>query len=501
MSYLVLAPLLLTLYLLWQRIVKRSKPLPLPPGPQRQPIIGNLLDMPRAHPWLTYARWGQEYGDVFSLDLMGKTMVIVGSSRAATDIFEKHSTVYSDRPHSVMLMDLMKYDWNFGLHSYGSDVWRDGRRVFQQAFGPSLTPKYHPIILRETRTLLRRISFDLAGLNNYLRLAYGAMIIDAVYGIRVHDRNNRYIRDAELQAEGFSTANVPGDFLVAQLPLLKYVPSWFPGAAFKRRAAQWQQYGVDMVNNAFEKVKDTMAQGEANSSIVAELIARAAESERPEEEEDTAKNAMAVAYGGQITLSATQVFILAMAMHPDIRKRAQAEIDSVVGTDRFPDFPDRPNLPYLNAIIKETLRWQPALPIGIPHASSTDSIHNGHFIPKGSVVIGNTWSILHDPRVYANPDEFKPERFLDAETRAPDAAFGYGRRICPGRWFGEAALYSVASHILAAYTVEPPLDSDGQEIELTAEMTSGVVSYPVPYSCRMTPRSEVLKAMIAEDAE
>ncbi|KZT18586.1 cytochrome P450, partial [Neolentinus lepideus HHB14362 ss-1] len=176
------------------------------------------------------------------------------------------------------------------------------------------------------------------------------------------------------------------------------------------------------------------------------------------------------------TLSATQVFNLAMAMHPEVQKKGQMGVDNVVGTDRFPEFSDRPNLPYLNAIIEEVLLWRPANLIGLPHASSTDSQYNGYFIPKGSVIIGNTWSILHDPLVYPDADKLKPERFLDSSTKAPDAAFGYGRRICPGRWFSDAAPCSVVSHILTAYTIDPPLSSEGTEIVLTADMTSGVVS-------------------------
>ena len=65
-------------------------------------------------------------------------------------------------------------------------------------------------------------------------------------------------------------------------------------------------------------------------------------------------------------------FLLAMAEHPAVMRRAQAEIDSVVGTDRLPSFADRPHLPYVEALIKEVFRWNPVVPLGVHIASTPD---------------------------------------------------------------------------------------------------------------------------------
>ena len=98
-----------------------------------------------------------------------------------------------------------------------------------------------------------------------------------------------------------------------------------------------------------------------------------------------------------------------MALYPEVQKKAQAEIDAVVGTDRLPDFHDRPSLPYINAVLKESSRWNLVLPLGrpfvvviiatilrcsegVPHMSTTDDEYNGFYIPKGTVVMGNSWS-------------------------------------------------------------------------------------------------------------
>ena len=156
-----------------------------------------------------------------------------------------------------------------------------------------------------------------------------------------------------------------------------------------------------------------------------------------------------------------------MALHPEVQKKAQAEIDAVVGPNRLPDFHDRPSLPYINAVVKESSRWNLASPLGgpffiiiittiltsstaIPHMSSFDDEYNGFYIPKGTIVIANAWlvrsaipisalnfslrSILNDREVFNKPREFLPERYLkdgklNPDMRDPDcAAFGFGRR-------------------------------------------------------------------------
>ena len=99
-----------------------------------------------------------------------------------------------------------------------------------------------------------------------------------------------------------------------------------------------------------------------------------------------------------------------MTLYPEVQKKAQAEIDTVVGENRLPDFHDRPSLPYINAILKESSRWNLVAPLGrpfiiiinttflmsseaLPHKSTFDDEYNGFFIPKGTVLMGNSWLV------------------------------------------------------------------------------------------------------------
>jgi len=130
--------------------------------------------------------------------------------------------------------------------------------------------------------------------------------------------------------------------------------------------------------------------------------------------------------------------------------------------------------------------------------------YNGYYIPKGTVVLGNGWSVLHDPKVFNNPMEYQPERFLKDGKLNPDVldpasmAFGFGRRICPGRHLSDNSLYLIVSCLLAVYDIEPPVDNQNAVIQLKPEFTNGILSQPVPFKCIIKPRTPTAEALIRD---
>ncbi|KAJ7601433.1 cytochrome P450, partial [Mycena polygramma] len=135
-------------------------------------------------------------------------------------------------------------------------------------------------------------------------------------------------------------------------------------------------------------------------------------------------------------------FFLAMALHPEIQAAAQAEIDEVLD-GRLPRLCDRASLPYVECVMREVLRWNPAVPLGLPHLLNRDDVYKDYLVPSGSIVMVNEWSILRDPDVFPSPEQFQPGRFLNNE-RAVEVArsiFGFGRRVCPGIHFAEASIF------------------------------------------------------------
>ena len=150
-----------------------------------------------------------------------------------------------------------------------------------------------------------------------------------------------------------------------------------------------------------------------------------------------------------------------MVLHPDIQAKAQSEIDTIVGMTRSVSDSDLPNLPYLHAIVKETLRMHPPGPLLSWARLSIHDTHIGqHFIPAGTTAMVNMWAITHDKQVWSEPNEFKPERFVqeDVAILGSDlrlAPFGSGRRVCPGKAMGIATVELWLAQLLHSFKWVP----------------------------------------------
>lgn len=128
--------------------------------------------------------------------------------------------------------------------------------------------------------------------------------------------------------------------------------------------------------------------------------------------------ASSYAGGADTTVATRSGFFLAMSMFPDVQRKAQEEIDRVVGADasRLPTFGDRDRLPYVNRVVEEAQRWQPAGPLGVPHTADQEDTVNRYRIPKGSVLIASIGWFTRDPAVHHDPETFKPERCVSCCT-------------------------------------------------------------------------------------
>lgn len=197
--------------------------------------------------------------------------------------------------------------------------------------------------------------------------------------------------------------------------------------------------------------------------------------------------------GGTETTSSTLEWAMAeLIRHPDIAKRATEELDRVVGRERWVEEKDIPQLPYIDAIMKETMRKHPASAILPPRAAAEDCQVNGFRIEKGSVVFVNTWSIGRDHVIWDAPEEFRPERFVGKEIDARGNSFGLlpfgsGRRICPAYGLALKTVPSVLANMLHGFKWRLP---DGVELhDLSMEEDSGI-STPrkVPLVAVLEPR-------------
>lgn len=486
-----------------KQVLAQKNPAPFPPGPPGRPLVGNIPDMPQVKPWLTFTEWGKKYGDISHVEVLGQHIMVLNSVKTAVEMLEKKSSVYSDRPVLPMGGELVGWKNTLVLLPYGDHL-REYRKHFHRVIGSrAALDIYNPIEEIETHRFLKRVLAKPDQLLAHVRHTAGAIILRISHGYEVKENNDPFVDLADLAVDQFSKSTATGAWMVDIMPSLAKVPEWLPGAGFKRVAREWHETLEEMVSAPYKFVKDQMAAGIAPKSFTSNLLEGRTLSA---EEDHIVKWSAASLYSGgaDTTVSAIYSFFLAMTLFPEVQKKAQAEIDAVVGPDRLPSFGDRDSLPYIEALAKEVLRWNAVVPTAVPHRVTEDDIHDGYYIPKGSLIIPNIWSMLNDPRTYANPSEFNPERFLAKEGKEPETdprtiCFGFGRRICPGLHLADASVWMSTAMSLATFDISKVVEN-GVEITPEIDPSSGTISHPKPFKCSIKPRSAKSLALIQEDA-
>ncbi|KAF8157041.1 cytochrome P450 [Crassisporium funariophilum] len=476
--------------------------LPLPPGPKKLPLVGNLFNVPRSLQWETYAKWSKELDtDILHLDVAGTSIIVLGTYDAAVELLEKRSTIHSGRPRLPMVVELMGWDFNFGLMDYG-ETWRRLRRLMHLSFHPSAALKLRPHELKSARGLLGRLLDDPDDLMGNLRHLSGEAILSTTYGLEIASKTDKFIQLAEASVDPCVPALIPGTFLVDVIPALKYVPDWFPGASFKRKAKAWRELALAFRDMPFESAKVEIRNGTSRPSFCQASLEKLDDQLDLTTQEYDIKSVAATLFGAgaDSTMGTVATCIIALLNHPDVLRKAHEEIDRVLKPGTLPDFDDEKSLPYVTAIVKESMRWRDTAPLALPHLSHAEDEYRGYRIPKGSIIFANAWAMLHDESVYPDPFTFKPERFLTPDCLAfnntikdPDhAIWGFGRRICPGRYMAFSSIWITVASFITAFDFSKSDSSAG----LDHEYGPGIIRIPRPFKCALRPRSKEIEACI-----
>ncbi|KAI0092442.1 CyP450 monooxygenase [Irpex rosettiformis] len=496
-----------------QKWANRLRGCSLPPGPRGFPIIGNLLDFPPNKAWVTFREWSQTYGNIMFIQVMDTPILLVSSPEICHDLMEKRSAIYSDKL-AFPIDELTGWDFGLPVVPYGQR-WRGIRAYFHQYFNNSVTPKYHEKQTAQVHAFLRRCLEHSGEQLDPLcvRLTLAAVVLDIVYGQEVRSMDDEYIALTVASIEAFNETKTLGKFWVDFMPFLKYLPTWLPGAAAVKYGAQWRPVTEEMLDRPFRAIQSGENQ---NPSMLQDILMNLKEEQDSEHrtiQEQYAKHATGVAYAGKYpstllwaaadtTYSLLQTFFCTMAMSPQIRKKAQEELELVVGPERLPTFADQEDLHYLHAIFLECMRWLPVTPLGIAHRLITDDYYNGYFIPKGTVIMPCVWQMLRDPNSYPDPERFNPDRFMKDGVINPDVpdpsdlAFGFGRRH-----FAKDNAFLTMATALHVFDILPSLNEHGNELDPTPQMTTnGGLCYPDRLHYMLKPRSEAAEMLIRATA-
>ncbi|KAH9977451.1 cytochrome P450 [Russula compacta] len=489
---------------IWLKSRLTAPKAPLPPGPPADPIIGHLRVIPTSGQAKTFYEWSKIYGDVIHLHSFGRNIVVLNSNQAAVDLLDKRGTTYSGRP-KMLILEMMGWFPTLAFLSYGKLFLRH-RKMFQHHFAPREALEYLPIQRRQANLLVKSLMMETpthtehtGHMSRYAK----AIVLETAFGQPINSDEDDFLKLGKAVTESSTGAGPIGSTPVDFMPFLRHFPSWFPGAYYGARAKKMYPLIRRFHDYPVELVRKQMAEGTANPSFLRLELEKYPTPEHDDSEDMIVIKGVATeiyAAGADTTFTAVHLFLLSMVLHPECMRKAQEELDTVIGLDRLPEYSDRASLPYIEGILQETLRWQPSLELGIPHTVLEDDIYRGMLIPKGSTIIANTRAMTLDPKVYTDPFKYDPTRYfpkpLGRGEPHPAASWGFGRRICPGRYLAHQSLWMAITTMLLTLDISKLVGPDGKEIVPKVEFTTGLTQEQVPFPCVIRPRSERAEALI-----
>ena len=313
------------------------------------------------------------------------------------------------------------------------------------------------------------------------------MMFRAVFG-RDEDSAGDFaqLRGALLEHVNWIFSNATATNLADYIPWMRFLPN----NALKEAVRQ-SQIGTAIIHSLVEGARNRSGLDRSAPTCLVEVML--AQEETGEIESDMINDlCMDLLLAGTDTSAQTVSWtLLLLANRPEVQAQVHEELDRVIGPDTLPTVDDRTRLPYTFACLTESMRYRTIGPLAVPHQATKDTEVGGYLVPAGAQVLGNIYSVHHDPRFWDSPDDFMPERFLPQADGSPAAAltsnafipFGTGHRRCPGRRFAETAVWLHMTRMLHRLRFGTP---DGKP--LSEAEVFGLAISPEPYALRVELR-------------
>uniref|UniRef100_A0A0E0HZD2 Uncharacterized protein n=1 Tax=Oryza nivara TaxID=4536 RepID=A0A0E0HZD2_ORYNI len=456
-------------FLLGAVLLRRRRAYKLPPGPKPWPIIGNL-NLISSLPHRSIHEISKRHGPIVQL-WFGSCPVVVGSSVEMAKLFlQTHDAVFADRPRTAAgkytAYDCTDITWS----PYGA-YWRQARKMCAaELFSARRLESLEHIRHEEVRALLRDLhSAGAAGnavhLRDHLSMAALGVISRMVLG-------KKYVE--KQPAGGGAATTTPEEFkwMLEELFLMNgvlnigdFIPwlDWLDLQGYIRRMKNVNRLihrFLDRVLDEHDERRRLQGDGFVARDMVDILLQLA---DDPNLHVQLTRNGIKgitqdLVTGGADTSAVTVEWAMSEVLkNPAILAKATEELDTIVGVGRLVTEGDIPHLPYIHAIMKETMRMHPVVPLLVPRMSREDASVAGYDVPAGTRVLVNTWTFGHDPSVWDSPEEFRPERFVGSgiDVKGRDfelLPFGSGRRMCPGYNLGLKVIQLTLANLLHAFS-------------------------------------------------
>lgn len=341
-------------------------------------MIGNLLDLADADKVPEISRgWARKYGEIVNTKIGGTRFIWLNSPKVVKELMDKRGNKYSGRPYAPMVDNVSGKARPFFMN-YG-ERWRSVRRVSHACLNLTASNTYRPIQDFESKQVLHDYltNTDPSKFYDDNRRYSASLIMTITYGQRAASWDDPHIKKIFTLLEHFVQMASPGAWLVDAFPSLQYLPSrlvqnwWNIGR-------EWFAYDSKVYLDLYRNLVKKIEQGTAPDCFVKDFYLGNPEKNGIDELMAAYAAGSLVEAGSESTSTVINAWLKACLLYPETVKSAQEEIDRVVGPSRLPSFEDEPNLPYVRAMAKEILRWQPITKFGAPHATTEDDWYEGY---------------------------------------------------------------------------------------------------------------------------
>ncbi|KAL6246937.1 hypothetical protein RBB50_006244 [Rhinocladiella similis] len=490
---------------------KPPKGLKLVPGPPSTiPYIGRV-DIDPIAPWNSMKKWADEYNGLFRLTTCGEMHIWLGDGDIAQELYCKRASHYSSRPEVAAVPGSHNMAQYLPLMEYG-DHWRMQRKFAHTSLNIAFNNEYYGYIPLEAKRFLYNLLKDPRDHYSQTDRFCGRISARMCYGspnsAAAHCKNA-----AEFIPQISPSASGP---LTNIFPFLGRLPEWINTSKIACR--QRREREERLWKGLLRQVRTEMDAGTAEVSFARSYFERKDAAEKGEGKDfGFDEHEAAYAVGMLCTVAIFTIggplygFFMMMVLHPEWQEKARAEVDALIGDNRIVELSDSPDLPILRACIKETLRYLPPVPLGVPRLVTEDDSYEGYYIPKGAVLHAVDISMARNEEMYPDANTYNPARWLQPEfptyqeplTVYPRLlgyhGFGRGRRMCPGIETTEAELLVACGSLLWAFTMKPNKGPDGSpQWPDPKKRTSNVIGGPLPFQFELKVRNEQRRAKIEE---
>ncbi|XP_049832281.1 methyl farnesoate epoxidase-like [Schistocerca gregaria] len=462
------------------------KPKNFPPGPPCFPVVGSALSVPQARPDLKMEEWRETYGPVVGLVLGTRLGVAVCRPDAVFEALKNEDL--QGRPDNKFFRE-RTFNKRLGVFFTDGPFWVQQRRFTLRhlrdfGFGKiSMEGR----ILEEVEDLVG----SLANKTVQVTELFGIHMVNVLWAVAAGSRFERH--DARLKKllegvnETFRSGNPTGSMLRRLLPFLTKLA---PGLTGYSREVETRTELQDFIREAVHQHRETLDVDNPRDFIDVYLREMDASKDPTFTEDGLVATVFDLFGAGAESVSNTLAFaVMYLVLHPDVQQKLHKELDLVVGHARRVSLEDRPQLPYLEAVITEVSRINTIAPLCPPHAALKDTTLCGYNIPQGTWLFISLWSIMHDREHWGDPDVFRPERFIDKETgkfvRDPFFInFGAGPRVCLGMALAKNNLFLFLASLLQDFTISLPPD----EPKPSTLALPGFTTAPKPFRAHFSTR-------------